>query len=123
MTRTRRLACRALCGGGRSGRWRAPAHLSRKVRVEAENGYFGAWTPAQWIEWCGELSIALHGDEDRAPAQGTLAPLTLVDARTATFRVPELAAGVYHPALSCSGDEAFAWPTLPSEFSVLSGSR
>jgi hypothetical protein len=99
------------------------APVGALVRVEAENGYFGIWTPAQWIEWCGELSIALHRDEDRAPAQGTLAPLTLVDARTATFRVPELAEGVYHPALSCSGDEAFAWPTLPIEFSVLSGSR
>lgn len=108
------------CGSANIDPHAAP--VGALVRIEAENGYFGIWTPAQWIEWCGELSIALHGDEDRAPAQGTLARLTLVDARTATFRVPELAEGVYHPALSCSGDEAFAWPTLPVEFSVLPGS-
>lgn len=95
------------------------AVVGEVVHIIAEDGYFGQWTPERWAEWCGELSVALHEGGDIMPMTGTLAPLTLVDADTATFRVPDVAAGSYVPMLSCSGDEAFAQPTLPETFTVL----
>lgn len=105
------------CGTGRLVP--AAATVGSTVRVEVDNGYFTMWTPDEWASWCGSLGIVLGGE--LPPIDDPVAPLTVEDAGSATFRVPEMPPGEYVALFSCGNDQAFGQPELPDSFTVLAG--